>query len=73
MPFRLENASATSQSFVDVMLSAGKWRCALVYIDDMEIVSNTPEKHAKQAGIASQLLKDTGVVFNVLKICSLYE
>jgi Reverse transcriptase (RNA-dependent DNA polymerase) len=39
MPFGLQNAPATYQRAIDIILSGLKWRTCLVYLDDIIIYS----------------------------------
>ncbi|CDF40047.1 unnamed protein product [Chondrus crispus] len=40
MPFWLTNAPATFQRAMDILLSSFRWKCCLVYLDDIMIFSN---------------------------------
>lgn len=45
MPFGASGAPATQQRMVDSLLAGMKWRCALAYLDDVVIFSNTLDEH----------------------------
>ena len=45
MPFGLTNAPATFQRYMDVVLAGLKWKCVLVYLDDICIFSRSFEEH----------------------------
>lgn len=45
MPFGAAGAPATQQRMVDRLLAGMKWICALAYLDDVMIFSNTFEEH----------------------------
>ena len=45
MPFGLTNAPATFQRFMDAVLAGLKWRCVLVYLDDIIIFTKDVETH----------------------------
>lgn len=45
MPFRLTNAPATFQKFMNNILAPVRGKCAMMYIDDIIIYSATKEEH----------------------------
>lgn len=45
MPFGASGASSTQQRMVDKFVAGMKWRCALAYLDDVMIFSNSFEEH----------------------------
>ena len=45
MPFGVAAAPATQQRMVDKLLAGLKWCCAIAYLDDIVIFSNTFEEH----------------------------
>jgi Reverse transcriptase (RNA-dependent DNA polymerase) len=45
MPFRLRNAPAIFQLFVDVKLAGLTWKTCLVYLDDIIVFAKTAEEH----------------------------
>jgi hypothetical protein len=45
MPFGLTNAPATFQRYMDVVLAGLKWKCVLVYLDDICVFSRSFEEH----------------------------
>lgn len=65
IPFGLKNAPGTFNRVVDVILSAVRWKFALVYLDDIVIFSRTPEEHLNHLRHVLRLLKTAGVTLNL--------
>ena len=47
MPFSLTNAPATFQRLMDIVLAGLKWKCCVVYLDDIIVYSNLFDQHLK--------------------------
>lgn len=47
MPFGLTNAPATFQRMMDTAMAGLKWKCCLVYLDDIVIYSKTFQDHLR--------------------------
>lgn len=62
MPFGLRNAPAAFQRYMDNALSGLNFRCALIYLDDILVMSPTFEQH----------LKDLESVFNCVRKAGLH-
>jgi hypothetical protein len=44
MPYGLTNATATFQRYMDMVLAGLKWKCLLLYRDDLCVMATTLEK-----------------------------
>lgn len=71
MPFRLKNASATLWEAMDIIQVPVKWQDVLTYIDDIVILSSSPERHLRQVEYVLQLMKKTEMTLK-LKKCSFF-
>jgi hypothetical protein len=67
LPFGLVSAPATFQRAIDVILSSVRFQCALTYLDDIIVYSNTFEKHLKDLHTVLSLLKAAGVTLKFSK------
>lgn len=47
LPFGLKNAPSAFQRMMDSILSAFKWKCCLVYLDDIIVFSSDFDNHIK--------------------------
>ena len=61
MPFGLTNACATFQRFMDTVLAGLKWKCVLVYIDDILVFSQTFEEHMKDLEEVFKRMKEANL------------
>ncbi len=50
MPFGLSNAPSTFQHMMDVMLAGLKWKCCLIYLDDILVFAKTFDEHLLRLG-----------------------
>ncbi|CAG8466715.1 10092_t:CDS:1 [Racocetra fulgida] len=64
MLFRLCNAPSTFQRLMDVVLEPALWKYAMVYIDDVNIYSETFEKHIEHLKSVFALIKNTNLRIN---------
>ena len=69
MPFGLCNATSTFQRLMDVVLGNLRWECALVYVDDVNVCSNTFDKHLTDLQRIFDRLNATGLKLKPAK-CS---
>jgi hypothetical protein len=67
MPFGLKTAPAVFQKFMDNMLGRLRWTCALCYIDDVIIFSNSIEEHAQHVDAVLTAARATGLKFSPSK------
>ncbi|CAF1183413.1 unnamed protein product [Didymodactylos carnosus] len=67
MPFGLTNAPATFQRLMDVILSGLKWRCCLVYLDDVIIFSSTFDQHLKDINDVLGRLRQSNLTLKASK------
>jgi RNase H-like domain found in reverse transcriptase/Reverse transcriptase (RNA-dependent DNA polymerase) len=63
----LVSAPATFQRAIDVILSSVRFQCALTYLDDIIVYSNTFEQHLKDLHTVLSLLKAAGVTLKLSK------
>lgn len=61
MLFGLCNASETFQQAMDLIFQLDKWHFALVYLDDIIIISQTPDEHIEHATPVFSLLQRADV------------
>lgn len=67
MPSGVKNAADTFQSATEVIMATEKWQHALVYIDDIFIISPTPEKNTKPVKSVLCLASETRVTIKLKK------
>ena len=61
MPFRLTNAPATFQRFMNDTFSNMLDVCVIVYLDDILIYSDNPEPHRKHVWEVLRCLRENGL------------
>ena len=64
MPFGLCNAPSTFQRLMDVVLSSVLWKYAMVYIDDVNIYSESFEQHLEHLNEVFKLIKKANLQIN---------
>lgn len=64
LPFGLKNAPSGFQRMMDSILSAYKWKCCLVYLDDIIIFSNDFESHLKHLTSVMSTLQQRKIRLN---------
>lgn len=69
MPYGLNNAPATLQRLMDIVLAGLKWQSCLVYIDDIVIYSPTFEQHLTDLSNVFQALRDANLTLKISKCC----
>ena len=67
MPFGLKNAPATFQRAMDAILAGLKWKCCLVYLDDIVIFGKTWQENLAGLDAVLQKLEDKGLTINPKK------
>ena len=72
MPFGLCNAPATFQATMDAVLQEFKWKCAIPYLDDVIIYSESIEEHQEHLRRTLNKIKSAGLVLNEEK-CRFFE
>ncbi|MCI0614350.1 reverse transcriptase family protein, partial [bacterium] len=72
MPFGLKNAPAAFQRVMDVVLAGINWITALVYIDDIVVMSCTFDEHLTDLQDVFDRLKKANIQLNIRK-CSLFR
>lgn len=65
MPFGLHNAAQTFQHFIDQVIH-GLYFC-YAYIDDLLIVSSSPEGHKQHLQLVLERLNEHGIIVNLAK------
>lgn len=64
MPFGLCNAPATFQATMDAILLGEKWKCAIPYLDEIIVFSNSIERHQEDLKRILNKLKAAGLTLN---------
>ncbi len=72
MPFGLTNAPATFQRFMDVVLAGLKWKCLLVYLDDICIFSRSFDNHLEDVREVFQRIREAQLKLKPKK-CYLFQ
>jgi hypothetical protein len=72
MPFGLTNAPATFQRFMDVVLAGLKWKCLLVYLDDICIFSDDFESHVSDVREVFKRIREAQMKLKPKK-CHLFQ
>ena len=72
MPFGLRNAPATFQRAMDIILSGVRWKCCIVYLDDIIVFSKNREDHLRHLEEVFRLLRDAGATLR-LKKCEFFK
>src|SRR4051812_20798192 len=67
MPFGLRNAPALFQRMMDEVLGDLRWKCCLVYIDDVIIFSTTFQQHIKDMNSVFKKLKEYNLSIKLSK------
>lgn len=67
MPFTFKFARSTFQQPMDLILATVKLQQALVYIDNIVVLSNTLEEHLRHLSYVRQVLEDTGLILKLKK------
>jgi len=72
LPFGLCNAPATFQMAMDMILVVVKWQICLVYLDDVIVLSRSPEKHLQHLDEVLQRLGKAGATLKMAK-CHFFQ
>jgi len=64
MPFGLCNGPATFQRAMDTILAEYNWKCAMVYIDDINVYSKTFRDHLDHLRKVLERIRNSGVTLN---------
>ena len=64
MPFGLTNAPSTFQRMMDIILAGLKWKCCLVYLDDVNVYSGDFDQHLRDLEDVFERLSETGLKLN---------
>ena len=67
MPFGLTNAPSTFQRLMDSVLAGLKWKCCLVYIDDIIVYSPDLQTHYRNLVEVFDALRRAGLSFKLSK------
>ncbi len=73
LPFGLANATSIFSRFMDRVLGKLKWQCALVYVDDILIFSQSYDQHVKDLDMVLTKLREAGVHLGAEKCSFLRE
>lgn len=71
MTFGVKNAPGNFQIVIDVILATVKWQYALVYLEDVIILSDNVQKHLKHVYVVLRRFSNAGVTLK-LKKCFLF-
>jgi Reverse transcriptase (RNA-dependent DNA polymerase) len=71
LPFELRNTPATSQSYIDIILSGVKLKTCLVYLDDVIVFSKSKKDHIAHVAEALTLMGNAGLSLK-LKQCHFF-
>lgn len=72
MPFGLCNAPVTFLRALDISLASFKWKCCIVYIDDVVIFSKSIEEHIDHVDDVLTTLSQAGISLK-LKKCEFFH
>ena len=72
MPFGLTNAPATFERLMETVLGDLLWRVALLYLDDVIVISKTFSEHIEALTAVFQKLRSAGLKLKAEK-CSLFQ
>ena len=67
MPLGLINSPSTFQRLMDILLAGLKWKCCIVYMDDIIIFSKTFEDHIRDLRAVFTRLREAGLTLKLTK------